>query len=106
MCIIDEPEEFLQGRYSLSKSLHKLFNIAMRYKEKILQPKICIEKFERLHCHNYNKKIMLQAKRKGYKFTERKSSDSDSEPRKPKSYSMLLLQLTREQSQRFENGNF
>ena len=49
---------------------------------------------------------MLQAKRKGYKFTERKSSDSDSTPRKPKSYSMMLLQLTREQSQRYENGNF
>lgn len=106
MCIIDEPEEFLQKRYGISKSLHKLYNAAYVYKDKILQPKICIEKFERLHCHNYNKKIMLQAKQKGYVKKERKSSESDERPKQRKGYSMMLLQLTREQGSRFENNNF
>jgi hypothetical protein len=57
-CIYDHSDEYLQARYSISKSLHKLYTFGQKLSEKILQPKICIEKYERIHCYNYHKKIL------------------------------------------------
>ena len=104
MCILDEPEEFLNGLYSINKSLHKLYNYGIRYNDKILQPKICIEKFERLHCWNYHKKILMKAGEYNRKDDRKKNKDGE----KNKSYSQMLLQLTREQSGGFgaNNGHF
>ena len=58
-----------------------------------------------MHCYNYHKKILLQRKNNYILSNEEKNKKVDFYSKK-KSYSELLLKLTREQSQNFENGGF
>lgn len=81
--------------------MHKLYTFGQKFQLKILQPKLCIEKYERIHCYNYNRKIELQCGFNRYKERERNEEGYE---KGKKSYSEILLHLTREQSYQFDNG--
>lgn len=92
-CIYDDCDEYLTSSYKKQKSLQALHTMGLKFSNKILQPKICIEKYERIHCYNYHKKILLNYKEMDM-MQNRDYKKGNKNKNKGKSYSEILMQLT------------
>ena len=104
-CIFDDSDEYLHSWFSTKKSIQSIYMYGLKNQNKVLQPKICIEKYEKLHCFNYHKKMLQNYKASEYQNHAKRNNNynQNKKPNVKKSYTEILAQLTFQQKNHYNN---